>query len=108
MSDFRRQNYKGNSTGNQDPAHSMHTNVCIQTYAYTLRITIERTTPKIVKKNQEKTFVTDVLKNPKTSLERLRVTHNAFSCYDTISRGRVRRILKKYGLFSRNAAKELV
>ena len=35
------------------------------------------------------------------------MAHNAFSCYDTVSRGRVRRILKKYGVFSRNAAKKV-
>ena len=34
------------------------------------------------------------------------MAHNAFSCYDTIFRGTVRRILKKYGV-SRNAAKKV-
>ena len=38
-------------------------------------------------------------------MEPIRAVHNAFSCYDTISRGTVRRILEKYGLFLRNAAK---
>ena len=51
-------------------------------------------------------MVNDVLKEPKTSLERIRVAHNAFFCNDRISRGTVRRILKKYGVFSRNAAKK--
>ena len=55
-------------------------------------------------KKSEKMLVTDVLKDPKTSLEHIRVPHNAFSCNDTISRGTVRRILQKYGV-SRNAAK---
>ena len=32
----------------------------------------------------------DFLKDHKTSLERIRVTHSGFSCYDTISRGTVR------------------
>ena len=35
----------------------------------------------------------------KTTLERIRVAHKAFSCYDTVSRGTVRRILKKYDFF---------
>ena len=47
------------------------------------------------------------MKDPKTSLERIRVAHNAFFCYETVSRGTVRRILKKYGVFSRNAAKKV-
>ena len=34
-----------------------------------------------------KKLVADGLKDPKTSLERNRVAHNAFSCYDTIARG---------------------
>ena len=68
---------------------------------------IERKTPQIVKKKSEKKLVADVLKNPKTSLERFRVAHSAFSCYDTISRGTVRRNLKKYGVFSRKASKKV-
>ena len=39
--------------------------------------------------------------------QNLTVAHNAFSCYDTISRGTVRRILKQYGVFSKNAAKKV-
>ena len=62
--------------------------------------------PKLSKKSEKK-LVADVLKDPKTSLARISVVHNAFSCYDTISRGTVRRILKKYGVFSRNAAKKV-
>ena len=62
--------------------------------------------PKLSKKSEKK-LVADVLEDPKTSLEQIRVAHNAFSCYDTISRGTVRRILKKYGVFSRNAAKKV-
>ena len=59
-------------------------------------------------KKSEKKSVTDVLKDPKTSLDRIRVAHNAFSCNDTTSRGTVRRILKTYGVFSRNATKKSV
>ena len=58
-------------------------------------------------KESEKKLVADVLKDPKTSLERIRVAHNAFSCYDTISRGTVRRIRKNSGVFLRNAAKKV-
>ena len=64
--------------------------------------------PPNCQKKSEKKLVADVLKDPKTSLERIRVAHNAFSCYETISRGTVRRNLKKYGVFSRNAAKKSV
>ena len=42
----------------------------------------------------EKKLVTDVLKDSKTSRERIRVAHNAFQRI-TISTGTVRRILKK-------------
>ena len=48
---------------------------------------------KLSKKIRKK-FVIVVLKDTKTSLERIRVTQNAFSCYDTISRGKIRRLLK--------------
>ena len=44
-------------------------------------------------------LVTDVLNDPKTSLERSRVAYNAFSCYDTIFRGTVRRNPKKLAFF---------
>ena len=58
-------------------------------------------------KKSEKKLVIAVLKDPKTSQERIRVAHNAFSCYDTISRGNVRQFLKKYGIFlKQNAAKK--
>ena len=59
--------------------------------------------PPKLSKNQK--LVVDVLKDPKTSLERIRVAHNAFSCHEAVSRSTVRRILKKYGVFLRNAAK---
>ena len=49
--------------------------------------------PKSSKKSEKK-LVADVLKDPKTSLARIRVAHNNFFCYDTISRGTIRRILK--------------
>ena len=64
---------------------------------------VERKTPQIVKK---KMSGSDVLKDPKTSLERIRVAHKAFSCYETISRGTFRRILKKNGVFFKKCCKE--
>ena len=105
MSDFHGLKYKNNSTWNQDPVHSMRTN-------FIWKITVSRPKNRAedttnCQKNQKK-LVTDVLKDPKTSLERIRVPHNAFSCNDTISRGTLRRILKKYGVFSRNADKNSV
>ena len=37
--------------------------------------------PPNCQKKSEKKLVADVLKDPKTSLERIRVAHNAFSCF---------------------------
>ena len=64
---------------------------------------VERKTPNC-QKNRKVSY--RCFERSKTSLERIRVPHNAFSCNDTISRGTVRRILKKYGV-SRNAAKKV-
>ena len=80
----------------------MHINV-------TCKITVSRPKNRAEDpQNCQKKLFTDVLKDPKTSLEHIRVAHNAFSCYDTISSGRVRQILKKYGVSSRNAAKVIL
>ena len=49
--------------------------------------------PKSNRQKSGKKLVADVLKDPKTSLERIRVAHNAFSCYDAISRGTARQIM---------------
>ena len=48
----------------------------------------------------------DVLKDPKTSLEKIRVKYNSFSPKESLSRTTVRRILKKHGVF-RIAAKKI-
>ena len=48
--------------------------------------------PQSFQKNQKK-LVTDVSKDSKTSLERIRVTPNAFSCANTVSRGTFRGIV---------------
>ena len=49
----------------------------------------------------------DVLKDPKTTLERIRVKYNSFSTKESISRTTLRRILRKHGVFSRVAAKKI-
>ena len=62
--------------------------------------------PKLSKK-WEKKLVFDVLKDPKkTSLEHIRVAHNTFSWYDSISRGTVRWILKKILNFFKKCCKK--
>ena len=48
----------------------------------------------------------DVLKEPKTSLEKLRVKCNSFSTKESLSRTTVRRILKKHGVFWQNCGQE--
>ena len=45
-------------------------------------------------------------KDPKTTLERVRVLQNSFSTSKTVSKCTIRRILKKYGIVSRKAAKK--
>ena len=62
--------------------------------------------PKLSEKTQRK-LVKDVLKDPKTTLERIRVKYNSFSTKESISRTTVRRILRKHGVFSRDAAKKI-
>ena len=61
--------------------------------------------PKLLEKTQRK-LVKDVLEDPKTTLERIRVKYNSFSTNQSISRTTVRRILRKHGVFSRVAAKK--
>ena len=59
-------------------------------------------------KRSEKKLVTDVLNTLKTSLERIRVAHNTFSCFDTNSRGTLRRIVKKMSFFQEMLQKNSV
>ena len=61
--------------------------------------------PKSSEKTQRK-LVKDVLKDPKTTLERIRVKYNSFLTKESISRTTVRRILRKHGVFRRVAAKK--
>ena len=56
------------------------------------------------RKNREK-LVRNVLKDSKTSLEKIRVKYISFSTKESLSRTTVRRILKKHGVFSRITAK---
>ena len=88
----------------QDPVHSMHINVALKIEVSGPKNWPEE--PQNCPKKSEKKLVTDVLKNPKTSLERIRVAVNAFFCYDTISRGTIRQILKQYGVLSTNSSKK--
>ena len=62
--------------------------------------------PKLSRKTQRK-LVKDVLKDHKTTLERIGVKYNSFSTKQSISRTTVRRILRKHGVFSRVAAKKI-
>ena len=62
--------------------------------------------PKLSEKTEKK-LVRDVLKDPKTSLEKIRVKYISFSTKESLSRTTVRRILKKHGVFSRIAAKKI-
>ena len=56
-------------------------------------------------KTSQKKLIRDVL-NPKTCLKKFRVDFN-FSQQNSLSKSSVRRMLKKYGVHSRIAAKEL-
>ena len=63
--------------------------------------------PPQVSEKTEKKLVRDVLKDPKTSLEKIRVKYNSFSTKESLSRTTVRRILNKHGVYSRIAAKKI-
>ena len=61
--------------------------------------------PKLSEKTQRK--LVNVLKDPKTTLERTQVEYNSFSTKVSFSRKTVRRILRKHGVYSRLAAKKI-
>ncbi len=63
--------------------------------------------PEKLTEKTKKKLVRDVLKDPKTTLERIRVIYNSFATEDSISRATIRRVLKKYGIYSRVCAKKL-
>ena len=62
---------------------------------------------KKLTEKDEKNIVTDVLKNLMVSLEKVKVHFNSFSTKVFISRQTVRKILRKHGIKSRNASKNL-
>ena len=55
---------------------------------------------KLTEKDEKK-LVTDVSKNPKVSLEKVRVHFSSFSAKESISRQTVRKIFKTHGIKSR-------
>ena len=63
--------------------------------------------PRKLTKRDEKLLVRDTLKDPKKSLQKTRVWFNSFSTNKLISAATVRRILGKYKIKSRAAAKKL-
>ena len=63
--------------------------------------------PKKLTEKDEKKLVTDVLKNPMVSLEKVRVHFNSFSTKESITRQTVRKISRKHRIRSRIAAQKL-
>ena len=62
--------------------------------------------PEKLSEKEQRLIVRRVEKDPKTTLERVRVPQNSFSTSKTVSKCTIRRILKKYGIVSRKAAKK--
>ena len=62
--------------------------------------------PEKLSKKEQKLIVAKSGKDPKTTLERVRVLQKSFSTSKTVSRCTIRRILKKYLIVSRKAAKK--
>ena len=62
--------------------------------------------PEKLSEKEQRLIVRRVEKDPKTTLERVRVLQNSFSTSKTVSKCTIRRILKKYGIVSRKAAKK--
>ena len=62
--------------------------------------------PEKLSEKERRLIVRRVEKDPKTTLERVRVLQNSFSTSKTVSKCTIRRILKKYGIVSRKAAKK--
>ena len=62
--------------------------------------------PEKLSEKEQKLIVRRVEKDPKTTLERVRVLQNSFSTSKTVSKCTIRRILKKYGIVSRKAARK--
>ena len=62
--------------------------------------------PEKLSKKEQRLIVAKSGKDPKTTLERVRVLQKSFSTSKTVSRCTIRRILKKYLIVSRKAAKK--
>ena len=62
--------------------------------------------PEKLSEKKQRLIVRRVEKDPETTLERVRVLQNSFSTSKTVSKCTIRRILKKYGIVSRKAAKK--
>ena len=57
-------------------------------------------------KKDKRLIIRSVKNDPKTTLQRIRVKYNSFATSKSVSRSTIRRVLKKYGLVSRVAAKK--
>ena len=62
--------------------------------------------PEKLSEKEQRLIVRRVEKDPKTTLEQVRVLPNSFSTSKTVSKCTFRRILKKYGIVSRKPAKK--
>ena len=62
--------------------------------------------PEKLSKKDKRLIIRSVENDPKTTLQRIRVKYNSFATSKSVSRSTIRRVLKKYGLVSRVAAKK--
>ena len=62
--------------------------------------------PEKLSKKYKRLIIRSVKNDPKTTLQRIRVKYNSFATSKSVSRSTIRRVLKKYGLVSRVAAKK--
>ena len=62
--------------------------------------------PEKLSKKDKRLIIRSVKNDPKTTLQRIRVKYNSFATSKSVSRSTIRRVLKKYGLVSRVAAKK--
>ena len=63
--------------------------------------------PEKLSEKEQRLILRRVEKDPKTTLERVRVPQNSFSTSKTVSKCTIRKILKKYGIVSRKTAKKV-
>ena len=93
---------KKSSALNLDRQLKEHISVFLRTNSYVAKKPPGR--PEKLSKKEQKLMIRRVEKDPKTTLERVRVLQISFSTSKT--RRTIRRILKKYGFVSRKAAKK--